>query len=490
MSVFSEIEDTIGNVSITENGAKGHATTKHALLDMNFKVTSYRNDKSTLIDDFKKAYNEDPQLALKWLFYARDCRGGLGERDLFIEIFNHLCENVYGASEKLIPLIPEYGRFKDLRFIKAKTEIFKFFKYQLFTDIQNAKEDRLFSLLAKWLPSENATSQETKMLAREFIGFLKMTPKQYRKILSDLRKKLDVVEVKMSAGEFDKINYRSVPSKANLLYKDAFLKHDKERREEYLNKVASGEETINASVLFPHDIVHKYTRLGWGAEVDNTIEVLWKALPSALSFENTMVVADGSGSMQRHVGNTSVSALDVANALAIYFSERNTGEYKNKYITFSTTPQFVDFSSDTTLFQKLERAKRHSEIADTNIEAVFDLILRVAKTKNVSQFDMPKNILIISDMEFNKATENPYDERLFDIIKAKYDAAGFKLPKLIFWNVNGRSSTIPVKENELGVALVSGFSTATIRMAMTSELDPYLALKKVLLSDRYEAVNI
>lgn len=344
------------------------------------------------------------------------------------------------------------------------------------------------SLLAKWAKSENSSSSETKRQAKIIREGLGMTSRNYRKMLSQMRKYIDVVERKMSAKEWSAINYETVPSRANLIYNNAFLRNDEERRREYLGKLEKGEVKINAGTLYPHDIVHKYGR-SYG--VDATLEGLWKALPDTVKgCGNTIVVADGSGSMTCNVGgNTGVTALDVANALAIYFAERSSGEFKDKYITFSHRPQLVDFSNAKTLRDKLRIALSHSEIADTNIEATFDLILRTAVNNKMSQEDMPKNILIISDMEFNSACYGRPNETLFTTIAGKYAAHGYKLPRLVFWNVNSRTGTIPVKENDLGVALVSGFSVNIVNMVMSNKLDPYECLLDMLNTERYQPIE-
>jgi hypothetical protein len=356
-------------------------------------------------------------------------------------------------------------------------------------------EGKSVSLLAKWMPSLNASSETTKKYASIICKKMGDTPRSYRKLLSKMRKYIDVVECKMSAKEWNAINYEAVPSRANLIYNNAFLRNDEERRREYLGKLEKGEVKINASTLFPHDIVHKYmSGGGWYQSLksyDATLEGLWKALPDTVKgAENTIVVADGSGSMTCNVGgNTSVTALDVANALAIYFSERASGEFKDKYITFSSRPQLVDFSNAKTLRDKIQIALRHDEVADTNIEATFDLILKTAVNNNMSQEDMPKNILIISDMEFNNACYSRPNETLFENIAKKYAAYGYKLPRLVFWNVNSRTGTIPVKENDLGVALVSGFSVNIVNMVMSNKLDPYECLFDTLNTERYQAVE-
>lgn len=509
MSFITAIQDTLNdkyNISISENGAIGYRSSGKELLDLNFAVASLRGaSEQEIIDKFTKAFFEDKILAMKWLFLARDVRGGLGERRLFRVILKNLIENNPEMVIPVINLIPEYGRYDDLWCLLDNQEsakvVYNIVDEQLIEDLYNMNENKPISLLAKWLPSPNASSEKTKKYAKQIYKTLGLTEREYRQILSRLRKYLDVVETKMSAKNWSEIRYEAVPSKANLIYSNAFLKNDEERRKEYLEKLKKGETKINASTLYPHDIVHKYSggycRL---SNKDATIEALWKALPDTVQgCGNTIVVADGSYSMTDNIGgNTTVTALDVANALAIYFAEHSSGEFKNKYITFSERPQLVDFSKADSLHDKLQIAFTYDECANTNIEKVFDLILTTAIKHNMRQEDMPKNVLIISDMEFDSCAtsgdsnmwrRNRPNQRLFEIIAQRYADAGYQLPRLVFWNVNSRTDTIPVKENELGVALVSGFSVNIVKMVMSNKLDPYECLLETLNSERYAPIE-
>jgi hypothetical protein len=345
------------------------------------------------------------------------------------------------------------------------------------------------SLLAKWMPSINTSSQATVKRGRRMAKLLGMSEKHYRKTLSKFRRHLDVVERKMSEKKWGEIKYEGVPSKANLLYKNAFLKQDCDRRNAYLEALQNGETKINAGVLFPHEIAHKYSS---SRTVDPTLEELWKALPNVVDpSSRTIVVADGSGSMEMcSVSNSGLTPLTIANALAIYFSERLVGDFANKYITFSSSPQLVDFSGCKTLMEKLAYARAYCEVSNTNVERVFLLILETAINGHMKQEEMPANILIISDMEFDDSNAISHaDERLFQIIARKYAEAGYKLPRLVFWNVANRSGFIPVIENELGVALVSGFSVHVAKMVMSGQLDPFECLKEQLMSPRYEMIK-
>lgn len=510
MEFMNAVKQTLNNeynVSVTENGAIGYRTTGKELLDLNFAVASLRKMSGVEVAKrFQKAFVEDKLLAMKWLFYARDIRGGVGERRLFRVV---LADLVNSNPEMVIPvinLIPEYGRYDDLWCLldnkRSAEAVCKIIDQQLKQDWENMNANKPISLLAKWMPSINASSAKTKEYGKNLCKALHMSEREYRKALSKLRKYLDVVEVKMSDKNWSEIKYEVVPSRANLIYNNAFLRNDETRRREYLGKLEKGETKINASTLFPHDVVHKYMgNGGWYSRLgakDTTIEALWKALPDTVNdCDNTIVVADGSGSMTCTVDPRSrVTALEVANALAIYFAEHSFGGFKDKYITFSHNPQFVDFSKAKSLHDKLQIALTHNEVADTNIEKVFDLILTTAVNNHMHQEELPKNILIISDMEFNScarcgdggygATPN---KRLFDVIAKKYADAGYKIPRLVFWNVNSRTGTIPVKENDLGVALVSGFSVNVAKMVMSGKTDPYECLLETLNSERYAPIE-
>lgn len=499
MEFMNEMKKTqdIGTLVHTENGALGHKTTGKYLLDLNFSVSSLRNMKETdVARKFIAAFEEDPVLAMRWLFFARDVRGGMGERRLFRVCMKALAIRNSALAESLVPLVPIYGRWDDLWDLLYMTDevrnaVVRVVRYQLAQDILAANRNESISLLAKWMPSVNTSSDKTRGTARILAKSLDLTERQYRKILSKLRSKLNVTETMMSAKQWEDIDYEAVPSQANLLYKDAFLRHDAKRRNEYLESLKKGEKKINAATLFPHDVVHKY---GWGSALDKTVEQLWNNLPDYVQGNgSTMVVADGSGSMCCNIGDTRVTAWEVAHSLAIYFAQHSKGPYKNRYITFSAFPQFVSLDGRT-LLDNIRIARSHSEMTNTNIEAVFDLILDTAIRTNCKQEDIPQNILILSDMEFDTATRGGRgfaspSKTLFDTIRNKWENAGYKIPRLVFWNICSRTGAIPMKENDLGVALVSGFSPSVCKMVLTNELDPYKALLETIMNPRYDAVE-
>jgi hypothetical protein len=490
-----------GKLQLTENGALGFTSTGKALVDMNFRVSSYRNcSEDKIFTDFVAAFNEHPMLAMRWLFYVRDVRGGLGERRLFRVILSKMTEQNAALVAKVLKLVAVYGRWDDLLSIldtELKMHVLTIIGNQINEDIVNASNGKSISLLAKWMPSINGSNKERVKMAYEIARVFGLSAKAYRQTIVALRGHLDLVETKMSARDWTKIDYAKVPSRANLVYNKAFFAHDPDRRLAFITRVENNEAKIHSATNFPHDIVAKYNHV---RGVDRALEVLWKALPNYGSdMGSTLVVADGSGSMESHIANTNISALTVANSLAIYFAEHCAGEFKNTYITFSARPQLVKLGNGT-LKEKLDIAEKHSEIANTNIEATFDLILNTALKNKMKQEDLPSTLLIISDMEFDDAAgESMYNygrynhkapnKTLFNVIAEKFAIAGYKMPKLAFWNIMSRTMTIPVIENELGVTLVSGFSPAAIRMVLSGKMSPYDALVDILKSERYDAVG-
>lgn len=493
------------NVSVTENGAIGYKTTGHPLLDINFATSSLRNESPReIIDMFEKAFYDTPREAVMWLFYLRDIRGGMGERRSFRIILKHMADNHPEVIAGVIPYIAEYGRYDDMwvlletNFRKPALELIK---EQIVSDLNGVKENKSISLLGKWLPSRCSKNPKNKKYVNIICEGLGIAPYTYQKITSTLRKHLKIVECDMSAGRWSVIDYNKVPARANLRYNKAFLKHDEERRRGYLEALENHEEgvKINAGTLFPHDIVHKYmvSQSYWDRkcrDLDQTLEELWKALPDEAGDAGTMIVSDGSGSMWQNVDKNasygSLQAWEACAALTIYFAERATGVYKNTFITFGSHPQYVNITSCKTLRNKISCLLKYEDCSSTNVEAVFDMILKTAVTNHLTQEQLPGTVLILSDMEFDNpyACEPHLDATLFGHITKKYEAAGYKMPRLAFWNLCSRTGTIPVRQNENGLVLVSGFSPAVMKMVMLGKLDPFEAMLDVLYVERYRPI--
>lgn len=500
--------DSDNSISVTENGALGYARSGHKLTDFFFKVGSMRNlGPIEIANDFAEVYAEDKQRALELMFFVRDCRGGQGEKHVFNAIYGWLVKNDPSAAISLLSLIPEYGSWKtffDLTpyFLSASEDVRKaandFFMDQWDNDIDGMEAEKSISLMAKWCPSANASSQETKNRASYWRSVLGVTEKEYRKTLASLRDYIKVLETKMSANKWSEIDYSAVPSRAGVLYRNSFLKHDETRRRQWLEdlkKPDSGAK-INTGVLDCPTLAHKYLIANnWNtivsSERDETVEAAWKDLVTKgreLGATNFLPVIDGSGSMYwGTIGNTSIRAADVAMGLGLYFAGVNAEPWRGKVIEFGSNPNFYEVDSDGSLQEQLKIATSHADCGSTNLKEVFDLVLDAAIKGKLKQEEIP-SLVIVSDMEFDGAMERP-DLRLMKAIEKKWNNVGYKLPKLFFWNVNSRTSTIPLTENELGVGLISGYNQSLLKMVMSQKLDPYEIIIEQLDAPRYDLVR-
>lgn len=450
----------------TENGALTFDRTGSLVLDFFAQAGSMRGNKDKALELFKKAFAEDRQLSIRSLFYLRDIRGGQGERDLFRNCLEWLADNEKEIFESIIEFVSEYGRWDDLFFDNDKC--FEIIKNQLNKD----KENDLPSLLAKWLPTINASSKQTKSKARFIASKLGLKEVEYRKLVRSLRKKLEVVEEKMSANNWNEIEYSKVPSQANRIYRNAFKKHDEKRYNEFLEKVEKGEIKINSATLYPYQIYKSAQN-----DYSKSIDVLWNNLPDYTQGKNALVVADTSGSMCGDPMSVSIS-------LALYFAERNKGQFKDYFLTFSSNPKLQKIVGKN-LIERMNSIET-GEVSNTNLQETFDLVLNTAIQNNVSQEEMPETIYVISDMEFDSAEDG---ETNFEVIKRKYDNYGYKMPNLVFWNVNASGSNLPVQKNERGVTLVSGFSPSVFKLAVENKT-PYNLMIGILNSERYSKIKI
>ena len=497
MNFFKEMQ--LNEKSYTENGAKGYATTGSYLVDLNFKIPYLRTlaqDEDFPYEEFDLAYQENPVYALKWLLFLRDIKQGCGERSSFRKLFIHLANTKPTVFVKFIDcfMSADYGRWDDLVEVYFKTinkDIKNHISILLQTQLKSDLNSEHHSLMAKWLPSESSANKETsrraKLLAKDVFG---CSNKQYRKTLASLRKLVAKTEVLTSANKWSEIDYNTVPSKANLKYGTAFMEHDADRRIKYLEDLKAGKSSakINANSMFLYDIVRDYQRCDM---INPTLEALWEAQEKVDGFTNTLVVRDGSYSMCSGVLGNNLYASTIADSLTLYCAENNVGAYKNKFITFSAEPQCVEIPDSYNLYEKLKLLTKYTDWQNTNIEAVFDLILKTAVEDNVSPDEMPESVLIISDMEFDEALDDSNEsDTLFEIIRKKFESAGYKLPRLVFWNVCSRTNTIPMRENENGLTLISGFSKSLLQIVIGKYTSPYEALIAQLSNPRYECVNI
>jgi len=475
MNSFVEAMENNENYSRTENGALTHKSSKSSLLDL-FALGAAMRERSDKDIEllFSNAFDENPLYAIRCLFYIRNPRGGQGERRFFRVVYLWLIHNHPEIAKIISSYVPEFGRWDDTFYHE---DAINFNIDMIKSNVKYQGSDMNLLSLFKWLPSENATSEKTKSLAKIIRKSLGISSKDYRKMLSENRKKLNIVETKMCNNEWRDIKYENIPSCANLKYKDSFLKHDALRRNNYLKDVMEGKKSINSSVLYPYEIVGKvrdvYTK-------DDSLEALWKNLPDYVDGKQAIVVADTSGSME---GNP----INVALSLAIYFAERNKNEaFKDVFITFSQKPTFHTLKGNS-LYSKLKNLDDNGWDMNTNLEAVFEYILKIATKNNVPKEEMPSAIYIVSDMEFDQCIR--HDITLYNRIKILYSENNYNLPNVVFWNVNARSNNLPVTKNAAGVALVSGCSPSIFKMAL-GNVNPYDFMMNVLNDAPYTKIII
>ncbi len=477
--------------TFTENGAVTNRTSGSYCLDLFFGAGAMRNSsEEEIAAAVTRAYTEDAKKTMKIIFFARDVRGGLGERRFFRAAVNALAGFAPAAVERNIHLFAEYGRYDDLTALlgtscdkAAVNEIAD----RLNGDILAMENEERVSLLAKWLPSVNASSAETRARGRYLAKKLGYTEKGYRVILSKLRRYSDILENRLRVYDYT-FDYSKQPSCAMFKYRKAFLRNDGERYTEYLNKVNSGEAKMNTAALYPYDVIRRCLS-GVTEEQILSLDTTWRNLPVFGENGNSIAVVDGSGSMTCAM-NGNVRPIDVALSLGIYFAEHNKGAFANHFITFSRTPRLIEIKGGN-IAEKARFCSSFNEVSNTNIEAVFELILSAAVNNRVKQSELPEKIYIISDMEFDFCVDGGNNLTVFEAMKRKFARHGYKLPDIIFWNVNSRSKTgnVPVKMSQTGAALVSGCTPALFDMALSGEISPEIIMENVVSSERYAAVS-
>ena len=495
-----------GTHKLTENGAFAYdSTAQGALLDLFSQIGALRpRTESEIARKFAAAFNENKLLATKMLFYSGDIRqGGLGERRTFRICLRWMAENHPNIVLKNIELIPYFNRF-DSWFIlvgtKCEKAMWELVAKTLIEDVKamkasTARKHVPASLLAKWMPSENTSSAKTRELANKAIKALGLTPRKYRRMLSALRKHINVTERMMSAGEWAAIDYAKVPSYAMHNYGSAFAKHDYERFDAYLKSVSKGEAKINSSVLYPYDLVEEYMgyhgansmRVG-DTYVDRNenavVEAQWKALPNYLTKPvNAVVMADVSGSMSGRPMATSIG-------LATYFAQHNTGWYRNQYMTFTSVPHFINIPEGASLLECVKKVASAGVGYSTNLEAAFDKILETAVFYNIPKNQMPKTLVVISDMEIDRYMRPDFHWDFLDVQRARFEAKGYTLPRIILWNVNARKDTVLSQSED--VIFISGQSPSSFKV-LCQKLDgvtAYDLMLQVLNGPAYAKVTI
>ena len=472
------------NRTLTENGAVTLRSTGSECLDLFATIGALRWRSDVEIENrFVRAYTENPDLAMKILFYARDIRGGLGERSVFRVLIQYLAEYEKPSLVRNLPFIAEYGRWDDIVVLldtSARPEAESVLRQQFQADMKALESDGTVSLLGKWLPSVNASSAQTVRFAKQLARAFGMSEAQYRKALSALRARIRILENSLRERDYT-FDYAKQPSKAMFKYRRAFMRNDRERYRAFMTQVRTGQAVLHTGTLMPYEIVASAYKAGEDERA--ALDTTWNALEDFTRDENALVVADGSGSMYWS-GNPEPAA--VAQSLAIYYAERNRGAFRNHFITFSMTPRLVEIKGRD-IVEKVRYCRSFNECADTNLQAVFDLILQTAVRNRVPQKELPSTLYIVSDMEFNTCTQNASMSN-FEYAENQYRRYGYRLPRVVFWNVQSRSQQQPVRMNEQGVALVSGCTARIFSQVMSGDLDPYTNMMRIIGSERYEKI--
>lgn len=473
----------------TANGALTHSTSGASCLDLFFRAGAMRDASPEEISGIvRRAYAEDPLRTLKIVFFVRDARGGLGERRFFRIAVQTLAQDEPEAVLRNLAYIPEFGRFDDLCAMlhtPCEDAAVKLIREQLDADCASMTKGGQVSLLAKWLPSVNASNAQTCADGRYLAKRLGMSERSYRKCLSALRGYCDILENRLRTSDYT-FDYSKQPSGAMFKYRAAFWRNDADRYQNFLNAVERGETVLHTGTLYPYEIVRRCFDVQ-DAQERSSLDVTWRNLPAyGESAENAIAVVDGSGSMT--CSNGSVRPLDVALSLGIYFAEHNKGAFANHFITFSEHPQLVEIKGRD-IVQKVRYCAGFNEIANTDLEAVFRLILQTAVKHRVPQAELPAKLFIISDMEFDYCVEGGNQDTLYETMQNMYARAGYKLPQVVFWNVHSVQSNIPVKIRENGTALVSGFTPSIFDLLMRGELTPMNIMDSAIFCERYAKVG-
>lgn len=463
MTTFAQAVITTPGVSYTTNGMQALNHAGNALVDLFYKIGASRG--KSVIAEFERAFQDDAILAMKIALWARDVRGGAGERQIFRDILLHLEIHHQYTLEKVLPFVSEFGRWDDL--LIFKTEKFKNLAYTLIGDALRAGN----GLAAKWVPRKGPVALEIRK-------FFNMTPKQYRKSLVALT---NVVETKMCAKQWDQIDFGKLPSLASARYNKAFAKNAADSYAKYKERLQNGTDKVNAAAVYPYDVI-KTLRFGGDAVV---ADAQWNALPDYMDGSAIMPLVDVSGSMHCPVGgNKNLMCIDIALSLGLYCADKNKGVFKDTFLTFSGAPEAQVVKGS--LSQKMVQMNSSKWGMNTNLHAALEEILRIAVKGNVADADMPKTLLILSDMQFDACVT--YNNTALKMIKQKYNLAGYTVPNVVFWNLNSHSN-VPVKFNEQGTALVSGFSPAVMKGILNgSDMTPYGIMMSTIDVPRYSVL--
>lgn len=451
----------------TENGDKTYSTTLAPVLDLFFRIAAIRSQPTTVATSlYDTAAGVDEDMATRVLLWARDIRSGAGERKVFRDIIRHMEKNYPDRLARILPLIPEVGRWDDL-FVFETGYFRKLASEMMAKAILSGN-----GLAAKWAPRENSAK---KSFYNEIRTAMNLTPREYRKLVASNSK---TVEQQMCAGNWEEINFSQVPSVASARYSKAFWKRQADRYGEFVNKAKNGEVKINASAIFPYDVLK--------STVDSaTADALWANLPDYVPANTSfMTIIDTSGSMGVQV-SPGISAMNVAISIGMYLAQRNKSAFKNLAMTFNSVPEWIRIPDTKTGIQQIARDIQRAPWGSTNLDAAMQLIVTTAKQNRVSADDIPDYLLVISDMEFNAGGYYIGDTSVSERTEKMFRDAGYKRPNIVWWNVNSRGS-IPVRFDEKGNALVSGCSPVIAKTVLSGEADPMKVMLRTVGIERYD----
>ncbi len=473
----------------TENGAVALNTTGVATLDFFAQAGALRTaDQARITRLFSEAWNEDPLFATKIAFYARDVRGGLGERQTFRTLLQFMAKYHPEALRPNLDLIGVYGRYDDMYCLIStplEADMWAAMKKQFEEDRRNLQDGKAISLLAKWIKTADASSAATRILGILTAQELGYSVYEFKRLVRAMRKHIGIVEALMSAGRWDEISYPEVPSRAMMIYRKSFARHDAQRYGDFIQKAVRGETSVHAAALFPYDIVEKVMHINWThlkIVEDAALEAQWRQLPDYVETgTNALVIADTSGSMCGRPMATSVG-------LAVYFAERNTGPYKNMFMSFSGSSR-IQILKGETLAQKIRSINMNDWQGNTNLQAAFDHVLDIAVRNHVAPEGMPKSLIVISDMEIDYCGDKNWT--FYEKMSRNFNDHGYTIPNVIFWNVASRHDIFHADSKRVGVQLVSGQSAAVFRQVMQCVgMTPVEAMEKIIGSERYAPITV
>lgn len=476
MNAFVKATENQTPETLTENGAVTYTTSANKNVDLFFAIGALRGQGSDRLTRlFEAAYQENPEYALRILSWVRDVRGGAGERQIFRDVLRYLEVHHSDALDRIFDKIPEIGRWDDLQAFQS-TE----FRTRALEAYAKALTDG-HGLAAKWAPRKGEFAEALR-------AHMGLTPKKYRKLVVNLTQ---VVETAMCAKDYSAINYSHVPSVAAARYRKAFYRNDEANYKAYVEKLKSGDKTVkvNAGAVYPYDVLKTLFNGGaysaYNTEMSKTdrdfIVAQWEALQNFLGNETILPVVDVSGSMYSPCGGN-LTCIEVAVSLGLYLADKQTGPFAGMYLSFSDKPVLSKLKGD--VVSKVKQMLSDHVGFSTNLEASFAEILKVAKAGNVPQEDMPAYVVVLSDMEFNAFSNR---QSALRNIRAQYAAAGYELPKLVWWNIQSRQDNVPVRFDQNGNALISGFSPSIMKSVLAGRtITPEGIMLETIMQPRYD----